>query len=646
MKKHTFMSKMEKEISFKNVLNLIFLITTVVGVATSIFMNFADRSLWLDEALLAYSFSKRSFWTLWDGALEGNQSAPLGWLYFEKVLTKIFGNTAFVIRMGSVIGFILTLVLIYYLLKNVFHCSYSLAGTAFYANIAFILKYSNEFKPYISDGFFVLLVIYVWHLYVSGKINFKFLALFWAVLLWFSNPTCFFEGGLLIAEGIFILIEKNIKKLKELFIVGVTIITSFFVYYLFWIKGAIANGKLQNYWKGAKFLLVPTSSEDVSQMKELILEIFCHIDNCKMIFYLLLALVLIAVIIKKNRILIGCYIGIFITCLASNIGMFPVADRLWCFIYALLVIICFYGLNVMIELNTELFACTTSAIVFLFVLQNTNNKFYSGLLALVMFVISEMVSDKMNKTYIVGLMAFVLVFSNDGISCYLEKENVYRNGEEINNEIAYLAGNIKEDEAVYVYSGAVAGFQYTNGYDNYSIGEYANNVIYGKGYFYENSDCDEEIQKIISHDKIYIAASHIFEERIYELLNAVHENGYFQLVLYDYKTPLWFYCNDLADSKIHVSYEIAEYLENGNTVNMILRIHNEGEAYLNHNWEMVGLVNCETRTWIDLGKNIAPGQSTDVPVSYERGSNPVFRLENEYGLICKDSEYSPEKGRE
>lgn len=70
-----------KQDVFENILNLVFLITTIMGAATSIFMNFVNRSLWLDEAALAYSFSTRSFWNLWNGSLSNVQSAPLGWLF-------------------------------------------------------------------------------------------------------------------------------------------------------------------------------------------------------------------------------------------------------------------------------------------------------------------------------------------------------------------------------------------------------------------------------------------------------------------------------------------------------------------------------------------------------------------------------------
>lgn len=79
---------------------------------------------------------------------------------------------------------------------------------------------------------------------------------------------------------------------------------------------------------------------------------------------------------------------------------------------------------------------------------------------------------------------------------------------------------------------------------------------------------------------------------------------------------------------------------------MIVRIHNDGEAYLNHNWETVRLVNCENNSWFEMEKNVAPGQSTDILISYEKGSNSLFCLKNEYGLICEDSEFCPETGEQ
>lgn len=515
--------KLEHNI-FLNILNLIFLVITLMGAVTSIFMNFVDRSLWLDEAALAYSFSTRTFWNLWNGSLENVQSAPLGWLYFEKILAIIFGNTEFVVRIGSRLGFVLTLILLWYLLKYCFHIKYPLGACAFYANMPFILKYSNVFKPYIWDGFFVLLVICLFHLYKSGKINFICLALGWSVLIWFSNPTCFFEGGLLVSEAIFILGEKR-KKIKDIIMTGIAILSSFIVYYFFWLRETAVSDAMQDYWAGKNFPLIPVSIEDFLKMKNLILEIFRHIGIWQNIFLLCMVIAVVTAIVRKNRILIGCYIGILVTCFGSYINMFPVQDRLWCFFYSMIVLLGFVGLDELLKMD----------------MLKKNTKVWEG---------------------VIGIFILLMVFSNNGIKTYLDRENVYWKGEELNNEIEWLTENITEDEMVYVYIGSINGFQYKNGYDNNSIGGYENNVIWGATPFTKGLDCKGDIEKIIKNNT-YVVASHYLKDRdLYELLKGVYENGYFQLVSFDYETPLWFYCNNLNDSKIHVSYEIMERLEN------------------------------------------------------------------------------------
>lgn len=177
-------------------------------------------------------------------------------------------------------------------------------------------------------------------------------------------------------------------------------------------------------------------------MKNLILEIFRHIGIWQNIFLLCMVIAFVTAIVRKNRILIGCYIGILVTCFGSYINMFPVQDRLWCFFYSIIVLLGFVGLDELLKMD----------------MLKKNTKVWEG---------------------VIGIFILLMVFSNNGIKTYLDRENVYWKGEELNNEIEWLAENITEDEMVYVYIGSINGFQYKNGYDNNSIGGYENNVIWG-----------------------------------------------------------------------------------------------------------------------------------------------------------------------
>lgn len=630
---------LKKEKNIDDLFNFIFIATLAAGVMVSFFMNCVNRSLWLDEAWLASPFSTRSFWKLGDGSFENGQIAPLGWLYMEKALTLLFGNTEFVLRMGSVIGLVFSLFLIYYLMKYCFVVKYPLAACAFYANMPFILKYSNVFKPYIWDGFFVLAAAALFCLYEKNKINISILAVSWSVLIWFSNPVCFFEGGFLIAGSIAAVLDKNRKKIAAFLVSGVAISASFLFYYFYWLR-KIANGDgMQHYWAGQSFPIIPHSAEDLQKMKDFTLEIFRHFGPHQNVFLAMAAVTLVIAIRKRSSVLTGCYIGILITCFASGIHMFPVEDRLWCFFYALGCILCFVGMDELLKERCNASIYIFSLFVFSYICFNDQFLFLDAVLLLAVFCMVFGRNNYELRSYLAGVAAVALVFSNDGIRHYMDRDNVYWKSEELNNQIVYLEENIKNDEKVYVYYHSVPGFEYKHGFGKKIIGNGSKeNIILGETFFTKTSDCQTEIDKIVSSDKIYIASSHLVTERFARLLDAMHEKGYLQLALFDYDTPLWFYCRNLKDSKIQISYELLERSANKNTESLTIRIYNHSDAYLNHMYETVSLVNCESGDRFELQKNIAPKSCKDIVVTYEKGTHPTFRLENEYGLICENSE--------
>lgn len=141
------------------------MLIVLAGLCVSILMNCAGRSLWLDEAMLAFSFSKRSLLNLTWGVFEWEQSAPVLYLYCVKLLTLVFGNTEAVLRSFSIISYVVVLFLSGCVAKWLFGIKYPVLVSAFLANMNFILKYSNEFKQYLSECIWVLLVLLVYYLY-------------------------------------------------------------------------------------------------------------------------------------------------------------------------------------------------------------------------------------------------------------------------------------------------------------------------------------------------------------------------------------------------------------------------------------------------------------------------------------------------
>ena len=69
--------KLKKLDSAEFVINTILLFIIVMGIRTSIYMLTVNRSLWVDEAAFAYSFSQRNLLNLTVGAFEWDQIAPI-----------------------------------------------------------------------------------------------------------------------------------------------------------------------------------------------------------------------------------------------------------------------------------------------------------------------------------------------------------------------------------------------------------------------------------------------------------------------------------------------------------------------------------------------------------------------------------------
>jgi len=579
------------------VLIVVFALVCVLGLVTSVSMNLVNRSLWLDEASLSVSFLDRSLANLWDGPFEGNQTAPLGWLYVTKLITVIFGTSEFALRLGSVLFYLLTIGAVWLAARKIFEVPPVLAAAAaaLFANITYVLEYSNEFKPYIAEGFFVLLVLLAFHAYRKGKIKAWLLALIWAVLIWFSNPVCFLEGGCLLVEGIRLLRAKNRKGLLALVGVGAAILASFAVYYFFWLKPVATRDGMQSYWNDYAFPLIPTSKTALVNLAKSVYRMFRGFGLDMWVMLPLTVLAAVYVLVKRKA--WGLYIlaGLFVALVASWLHFFPVMDRLWLFLIPLDIVFCFG--------------------------------------ALADFCASLLRKGQRLPAVLLGLvLPVVLVVAAWGIPTYLgHPERVYRPGEEVNSEIAYVRDHIQPGDQVYVFRSSVNTYQYRMGKENRSLGGMPDNVILGDVHFAEHGECDREISRLLEADRLWIISSHVAEnpERLSLLMEALQRNGHLELAAYPYESPLWYYCRNREEGHLRFSLTV----EGSDAGACSVRIRNEGPAWLNHDYETVRLLDRTSGTRVDLPrKKIAPGEEVVVTIKVDAAAAD-FDLVNDEGSV-------------
>lgn len=481
----------------KQVMDIIGLLVIFSGIGVSIFMNTVGRSLWLDEAYLVSSLKNRSLFHLTSTPLDYIQSAPVIYLYIVKLLMMLFGESEAVLRLFSIISYALAIFLSYYVSKKVFHCKYPLLCGAFVANIDFLLKYSNVFKPYVSECVWVLLVILIYYWYQEQKLSWWMMAVLYMLLIWAANPVCFFIGGVLTCEFLGGIFKKEKRIVFHSMISGGGICSSFVIYYFYWLRSAATDDFMQKYWINDRFPLIPHGKDEMETGLKLIRRLFAA--GNEELRLLLLALVLAALILgvcQKNKYCNVMLIGFLLALFASSLYMFPVRDRLWTFSLPLFSVLAFY------------------------------------------FIDSMLITDgnKKGEIFAVFLMA-VLIWTNSGIKTFKNADEVYWAGNEANPLIQYIADHVQEDEKVYVFYNSIPVMTYKNGYGVNRIGNVSqDNIIWGTNVL---AEADNEL--VASQDKCYILTSQADGETIDPLLDYLEEQGTLETVLDVYDTRLYYY---------------------------------------------------------------------------------------------------------
>ncbi|MDD3924987.1 MAG: glycosyltransferase family 39 protein, partial [Erysipelotrichaceae bacterium] len=281
-----------------------------------------DRSLWIDEAMLAYSFTERNLTNLVNSPFALNQSAPVLYLYLVKLITMIFKTSAFSLRIFSFSAYLISLYLIYLIAKDLFKLKYPLLVVAFCANMRILIYYANEFKPYMSDVMVVLLVLYLYHRYVIKKLKLYQLIIIYMLFIWLSNPALFFIGGVLAYEFFNSLYHKDHQRSKQVILGGVLVLVSFVSYYFFWLKATANDPYMISFWAYHRFPLLLTDFADLYKLLRLSGALIADMSyNIVLISILIIAGGIIS-IYQTSRYHIIIYLSIFLALLASYLGKY------------------------------------------------------------------------------------------------------------------------------------------------------------------------------------------------------------------------------------------------------------------------------------------------------------------------------------
>lgn len=513
------------------------LICIVIGVILHVVPYVFNRSLWVDEAMLASSIFSRDITNLVSSPLDFGQSSAIGWIYIVKIITMAFGTSETTLRILSLISSFGCIVLTYCLLRDKVRRIYALYFTAIFALTDRFIYYGNELKPYMFDNMLCLLTLLIWQKYQDKKITLWKLVIAYSVTIWFSFSAVFFVAACMIIEC-FTLFGKIIKgKNKHILChlcLCAMVLVSFVLNYIFWLSNTSDNAGGAQYWELLRFPLIPTSFSDIKLIIKMALQFFTFIPRDAMAIFIMLFLMYMFECIQKkeeqSHIVVPFGISLLILFVASYCGFYPIQDRLVQIYQLIVAIIAGFGCNMV---ATRIKDKNQNVI-------NWSVVFYYGVLALCLGVTGMGGCKNLFGSY------------------------VYKKGSEVSESIAYLKQNLDSDDVVYIFRNSIPVYQYEMDEIRYNSWTempdqptvFDDNIIYGQSlisYFYQvpysyeyeenKENVDEDTNVIIKNDSVYIFASH-GETGLPWLLEQLEEYGTVEVTVDYYDTHLYHFVKD------------------------------------------------------------------------------------------------------
>lgn len=206
-----------------------------------------NRNLWYDEANLATGIITLPFSEL-AGGLPYDQSAPLFFLYLEKIAVSLFGSSEMALRLVPLLAGLLSILVFAKTARRLFDYPFAVMALAFFVFNSNLVYYSSELKQYSLDVLAAVTMSYLALVLLEDlkhKKRWIHLSLLGSIFIWCSQPVVFVLAGVWLALGAQIL-RKN-AALKNLYLPTLCWTISFGVFFYSQILPSLQNAGLVNY---------------------------------------------------------------------------------------------------------------------------------------------------------------------------------------------------------------------------------------------------------------------------------------------------------------------------------------------------------------------------------------------------------------
>jgi hypothetical protein len=223
------------------------------GIAVRLRILAHNRSLWMDEALLAGNLWRRGFLGLLE-PLDDAQTAPLAFLWATEATSRLLGFVEWALRLPALVGGLLGLVAVAVLARAVFESAAGrIVAVAAAALSSTAIYFSAELKPYSWDMAAGALILWAgvealrrqtrgWFLWLGGLTCAS-------VLL--STASIFAAAGVMGVLAARLVTAKQWRSLGWLSGAGVAAGVVFIGHYMLVLRHAAGDAELASFWASA-----------------------------------------------------------------------------------------------------------------------------------------------------------------------------------------------------------------------------------------------------------------------------------------------------------------------------------------------------------------------------------------------------------
>jgi len=222
----------------------------LLGAALRARQLLVDRSLWVDEALLADNVLERGYRELLE-PLGGQQGAPVGYLWLAKAITSVVGLDERWMRAPSLVAGIALLPLVWLLARRLSSARSAALAVVLVAVAPGLVRYSVEFKQYALDATIAVGLVLLAER-VDRRRDAPHLALLagaGAVAAWCSHPAVLVLAGI----GLVLVVrprrERSVPGVLRLVPVGATWAVSLGALWWVSLRDLTSNEFLTGYWQ-------------------------------------------------------------------------------------------------------------------------------------------------------------------------------------------------------------------------------------------------------------------------------------------------------------------------------------------------------------------------------------------------------------